>query len=35
MKYSPLPSPLEGEGDFQCEQKTASIRKSGEGFASS
>ena len=27
-----LTSPLEGEVDFQYEQKSASIRKSGEGY---
>lgn len=26
------PSPLAGEGGFQCEQKPASIRKAGEGY---
>jgi len=25
-------SPLEGEAAFQCEQKTASISKAGEGY---
>lgn len=27
-----IPSPLEGEGYFQYEQKPASIRKLGEGY---